>query len=182
MARKKGSSKNFRKRVRRWTNKSGVTRERVYYYKKNSEGKWIRLKSETYKASPEKLVDSEGKLTKAGRDWARSVLKDANISKDEKKNLMLDFREYAKERYQQGKDMSLASWRSHYQNSALERMIFNYNVTPEILAAELNIDIDDVLNEDKWDFVNNVFKLSDDEEVFFEYDYDSLEGFKIIRR
>ena len=59
--------------------------------------------------------------------------------------------------------------RSMLADSKIEKAIINTGYTPDELAAEMGIDVDDLLDEDNWD--GDIFKLGD-RTWNFEFRYD----------
>ena len=135
---------------------------RKYFSKRKNE--WV---TKTYHYNRKKAKRSDLIVGKSGKVY-KDRLKKLKDSLDEYDQFELDLIII----HQQAKKdarISERTLRSMLADSKIQKAIINTGYTPEELAAEMGINVDDLLDEDNWD--GDIFKLGD-RTWNFEFRYD----------
>ena len=135
---------------------------RKYFSKRKNE--WV---TKTYHYNAKKAKRSDLIVGKSGKVY-KDRLKKLRDSLDANDQFELDLIIM----HQQAKKdarISERTLRSMLADSKIEKAIINTGYTPEELAAEMGINVDDLLDEDNWD--GDIFKLGD-RTWNFEFKYD----------
>ena len=135
---------------------------RKYFSKRKNE--WV---TKTYHYNRKKAKRSDLIVGKSGKVY-KDRLKKLRDSLDANDQFELDLIIM----HQQAKKdarISERTLRSMLADSKIEKAIINTGYTPEELAAEMGIDVMDLLDEDNWD--GDIFKLGD-RTWNFEFKYD----------
>ena len=135
---------------------------RKYFSKRKNE--WV---TKTYHYNRKKAKRSDLIVGKSGKVY-KDRLKKLKDSLDEYDQFELDLIIM----HQQAKKdarISERTLRSMLADSKIQKAIINTGYTPEELAAEMGINVDDLLDEDNWD--GDIFKLGD-RTWNFEFKYD----------
>ena len=135
---------------------------RKYFSKRKNE--WV---TKTYHYNRKKAKRSDLIVGKSGKVY-KDRLKKLKDSLDEYDQFELDLIII----HQQAKKdarISERTLRSMLADSKIQKAIINTGYTPDELAAEMGIDVADLLDEDNWD--DDIFKLGD-RTWNFEFRYD----------
>ena len=136
---------------------------RKYFSKRKNE--WV-TKTYHYNAKKAKrsdlIVGKSGKIYKDRLKKLRDSLDDPNDQYE--LDLLIE-----NQLYKKNPRISEKTLRSMIADSKIEKAIINTGYTPEELAAEMGIDVMDLLDEDNWD--GDIFKLGD-RTWNFEFKYD----------
>ena len=146
---------------------------RKYFSKRKNE--WV-TKSYEYNAKKAKrsdlIVGKSGKVYKDRLKKLRDSLSDPNDQYE--LDLLIE-----NQLYKKNPRISEKTLRSMLAGSKIEKAIINTGYTPEELAAEMGIDVMDLLDEDNWD--GSTFSFGGDS-WDFEFRYDGSVMTKRIKK
>ena len=135
---------------------------RKYFSKRKNE--WV---TKTYEYNVKKAKRSDLIVGKSGKVYKDRLkkLKDSLDAYDQYELDLIIMHQQAK------KDARISerTLRSMLADSKIEKTIINTGYTPEELAAEMGINVDDLLDENNWD--GDIFQLGD-RTWNFEFKYD----------
>ena len=132
---------------------------RKYFSKRKNE--WV-TKTYKYNAPSPLIINKKGKVYEDKLKRLRDSLTDPN--EQDELDLIIE-----NQLYKKNPRISEKTLRSMLAGSKIEKAIINTGYTPEELAAEMGIDVMDLLDEDNWD--GDIFKLGD-RTWNFEFRYD----------
>ena len=136
---------------------------RKYFSKRKNE--WV---TKTYEYNAKKAKRSDLIVGKKGNIYKDRLKKLRDSLSDPYDQYELDLI-IANQLYKKDARISERTLRSMLSSSKIEKAIINTGYTPEELAAEMGIDVMDLLDEDNWD--GDIFKLGD-RTWNFEFKYD----------
>lgn len=149
---------NSRKVTRTWTTKSGITKTKTYTYK--GTGKSRRGKT---------LVSKSGKVNNKNIDaFKKEIIANTSYSESERRALLADLNIIIKQRSKSGKKLTTTGFLGELSSDTITRMLVNAGYSPEEAAADIGVDVADLLDQSNWN--NDVFTLGS--LVYrFEYSY-----------
>ena len=134
---------------------------RKYFSKRKNE--WVtKIYEYDKRAQSPLIINKKGKVYEDKLKRLRDSLSDPN-DQDEL-DLIIE-----NQLYKKNPRISEKTLRSMLADSKIQKAIINTGYTPEELAAEMGINVDDLLDEANWD--GDIFKL-DDRTWTFEFKYD----------
>lgn len=134
---------------------------RKYFSKRKNE--WVtKIYEYDKRAKSPLIINKKGKVYEDKLKRLRDSLSDPN-DQDEL-DLLIE-----NQLYKKNPRISEKTLRSMLANSKIEKVIINTGYTPDELAAEMGINVMDLLDEDNWD--GDIFKLGD-RTWTFEFKYD----------
>ena len=136
---------------------------RKYFSKRKNE--WV---TKTYEYNAKKAKRSDLIVGKSGKVYKDRLKKLRDSLSDPNDQYELDLI-IENQLYKKDPRISERTLRSMLANSKIEKAIINTGYTPDELAAEMGIDVMDLLDEDNWD--GDIFKLGD-RTWNFEFKYD----------
>ena len=136
---------------------------RKYFSKRRNE--WV---TKTYEYNAKKVKRSDLIVGKSGKVYKDRLKKLRDSLDDPNDQYELDLI-IENQLYKKDPRISERTLRSMIANSKIEKAIINTGYTPDELAAEMGIDVMDLLDEDNWD--GDIFRLGD-RTWNFEFKYD----------
>ena len=134
---------------------------RKYFSKRKNE--WVtKIYEYDTRAKSPLIINKKGKVYEDKLKRLRDSLTDPN--EQDELDLIIE-----NQLYKKNPRISEKTLRSMLAGSKIEKAIINTGYTPEELAAEMGIDVMDLLDEDNWD--GDIFKLGD-RTWNFEFKYD----------
>ena len=146
---------------------------RKYFSKRKNE--WV---TKTYEYNVKKAKRSDLIVGKSGKVYKDRLKKLRDSLDDPNDQYELDLL-VENQRYKKDARISERTLRSMLANSKIEKAIINTGYTPEELAAEMGIDVMDLLDEDNWD--GSTFSFGGDS-WDFEFRYDGSVMTKRIKK
>ena len=144
---------------------------RKYFSKRKNEWVTKTYEYDTRAHSP-LIISKKGKVYEDKLKRLRNSLSDPNDQAE--LDLLIENQLYKKE-----PRISERTLRSMLAGSKIEKAIINTGYTPDELAAEMGIDVMDLLDEDNWD--GSTFSFSGDSEDY-EFRYDGSVMTKRIKK
>ena len=149
---------NSRKITRTWTTKSGITKTKTYIYK--GTGKSRRGKT---------LVSKSGKLNTKNIDiFKNEILANTSYSESERRALLADLNIIIKQRSKSGKKLTTTGFLGELSSDTITRMLVNAGYSPEEAAADIGVNVADLLDQSNWN--NDIFTFGS-LSYRFEYSY-----------
>ena len=134
---------------------------RKYFSKRKNE--WVtKIYEYDKRAKSPLIINKKGKVYEDKLKRLRDSLTDPN--EQDELDLIIE-----NQLYKKNPRISEKTLRSMLAGSKIEKVIINTGYTPEELAAEMGINVADLLDEDNWD--GDIFKLND-RTWNFEFKYD----------
>ena len=134
---------------------------RKYFSKRKNE--WVtKIYEYDIRAKSPLIINKKGKVYEDKLKRLRDSLTDPN--EQDELDLIIE-----NQLYKKNPRISEKTLRSMLAGSKIEKVIINTGYTPEELAAEMGINVMDLLDEDNWD--GDIFKLGD-RTWNFEFKYD----------
>ena len=134
---------------------------RKYFSKRKNE--WVtKIYEYDTRAKSPLIINKKGKVYEDKLKRLRESLTDPNEQAE--LDLLIE-----NQLYKKNPRISEKTLRSMLAGSKIEKAIINTGYTPDELAAEMGIDVMDLLDEDNWD--GDIFKLGD-RTWNFEFRYD----------
>ena len=146
---------------------------RKYFSKRKNE--WV---TKTYEYNVKKAKRSDLIIGRTGKIYKDRLKKLRDSLSDPYDQYELDLL-VENQRYKKDARISERTLRSMLANSKIEKAIINTGYTPEELAAEMGIDVMDLLDEDNWD--GSTFSFGGDS-WDFEFRYDGSVMTKRIKK
>ena len=146
---------------------------RKYFSKRKNE--WV---TKTYEYNAKKAKRSDLIVGKSGKVYKDRLKKLRDSLSDPNDQYELDLL-IENQLYKKDPRISERTLRSMIANSKIEKAIINTGYTPEELAAEMGIDVMDLLDEDNWD--GSTFSFGGDS-WDFEFRYDGSVMTKRIKK
>lgn len=146
---------------------------RKYFSKRKNE--WV---TKTYEYNVKKAKRSDLIVGKSGKIYKDRLKKLRDSLSDPNDQYELDLL-IENQLYKKDARISERTLRSKLANSKIEKAIINTGYTPDELAAEMGIDVMDLLDEDNWD--GSTFSFGGDS-WDFEFRYDGSVMTKQIKK
>ena len=146
---------------------------RKYFSKRKNE--WV---TKTYEYNVKKAKRSDLIIGRTGKIYKDRLKKLRDSLSDPNDQYELDLL-IENQLYKKDPRISERTLRSMLANSKIEKAIINTGYTPEELAAEMGIDVMDLLDEDNWD--GSTFSFGGDS-WDFEFRYDGSVMTKRIKK
>ena len=146
---------------------------RKYFSKRKNE--WV---TKTYEYNAKKAKRSDLIVGKSGKVYKDRLKKLRDSLSDPNDQYELDLL-IENQLYKKDPRISERTLRSMLSDSKIEKAIINTGYTPEELAAEMGIDVMDLLDEDNWD--GSTFSFGGDS-WDFEFRYDGSVMTKRIKK
>ena len=146
---------------------------RKYFSKRKNE--WV---TKTYEYNAKKAKRSDLIVGKSGKVYKDRLKKLRDSLSDPNDQYELDLL-IENQLYKKDPRISERTLRSMLANSKIEKAIINTGYTPDELAAEMGIDVMDLLDEDNWD--GSTFSFGGDS-WDFEFRYDGSVMTKRIKK
>lgn len=100
------------------------------------------------------LVGKNGVISKNSKNNVEKLIKTIqdrdDLSDSEKITLTSDIRAYVDAYHQSHKKLTVNGFFAHYESDKINRMLTNAGYTPEELADELGVNVEDILNKENW--------------------------------
>lgn len=100
------------------------------------------------------LVGKNGRITSNSKKNVQNLIDEiqgnANYSEDEKITLVNDLNAYVMQAHKSGKKMTTNGFWARYEEDKISRMLVNAGYTPEELADEIGVSVDEILKNENW--------------------------------
>ena len=148
--------------------KSGNIKYYTYNYRV-VEGKHKKIVG--YGVNNHKLLNKNGKTTKYYDKYVEAIKNNKDMSEDQKTDMLLELNVEIGSARRHNQDLTTSRFESHYLDNRIDRYIYNMGGDIESLAEDMGLEVEDLRNNDNWDWTTNTFKF-DGVLYTFKFDYE----------
>ncbi len=153
---------------RKYVTKSGEIKLYTYNYRV-VEGKHKKVVG--YGVNNHKLLNKNGKTTKYYDKYVEAIKKNKDMDEAQKRDMLLELDVEMFSAKNKGEELTTSRFESHYLDNKIDRYIYNMGGDIDALAEDMGLRVEDLRNNDNWDWITNTFKF-DGVLYTFKFDYE----------